>query len=330
MVLALIVVVAHLGALTGLHEILTFSKYFNASLAVDGFFIVSGFLVYMSLDKAKSLSDYFQKRIRRIFPAYVVVVVACAILLSLLSTYSWQDYFGKDWLEYVVSNLLLMNFLHPELPGVFFDHRMAAVNGALWTIKIEFMFYVMLPFIIWLMRCFGALKIMLLLYVLAVVYSMLLQYLGKDQHLYLVLEHQLPGQLAFFVSGMLCYHYFDRFRQYANALVIVAIPVLLLTYHYHGFYPFYPISLAITVIYFAMIFVYLGNWGKFGDFSYGIYIWHFPLIQTLISLGVFDVSAWLGVGLTFLCLFAFAYLSWHWIERPFLQRRSHYRLVEEP
>ncbi len=328
MVLALIVVFAHFGVLTGLHEIRAVSHYFNASLAVDGFFVVSGFLVYMSLDKAKSLGDYFQKRLRRIFPAYVTVVVLCAILFVSLSTLTWHEYFCVAWLKYLLSNLLLLNFLHPELPGVFTDHRITAVNGALWTIKIEFMFYVCLPFLLWLMRRFGALKVMLAVYALAISYSMLMQYLGRSHAFYLVLERQLPGQLAFFVSGMCCYHYFEYFKKYAHYLLMVAIPVLLLSYDHDALYPLYPLSLAVNVIYFAMVLVYLGNWGKFGDFSYGIYIWHFPLIQSFISLGVFDVSPWLGAGLTLLCLFAFAYLSWHWVEKPFLQRRSHYRMVE--
>jgi peptidoglycan/LPS O-acetylase OafA/YrhL len=68
--------------------------------------------------------------------------------------------------------------------------------------------------------------------------------------------------------------------------------------------------------------------GKWGDLSYGTYLLHFPLIQLFIQLGLFRNSAWLGlVALVFTVLVA-ALLLWHFIEKPFLKRSSHYLAPE--
>ena len=112
-------------------------------LCIQGFFIVSGGLVYGSYERSKSLSDYAGKRIRRLYPAYAVVILipaAIALLMTLAAP-------GRipQILEYVGANLLFLNFLEPNLPGLFESNRFPAVNGALWTLKIEVMFYLIVP-----------------------------------------------------------------------------------------------------------------------------------------------------------------------------------------
>jgi peptidoglycan/LPS O-acetylase OafA/YrhL len=66
------------------------------------------------------------------------------------------------------------------------------------------------------------------------------------------------------------------------------------------------------------------NLGKYGDISYGIYLYHFPVIQLLIYVGVFKINVWIGLVATFLITLALALLSWHLIEKRLLKRTSHY------
>jgi peptidoglycan/LPS O-acetylase OafA/YrhL len=70
---------------------------------------------------------------------------------------------------------------------------------------------------------------------------------------------------------------------------------------------------------------YVGNFSKYGDFSYGVYIVHWPILQTLIIFGVdrLNPAIFLGVSLTLIGLAAF--LMWHLVERHFLTSSSHYR-----
>ena len=87
-------------------------------------------------------------------------------------------------------------------------------------------------------------------------------------------------------------------------------------------------SLAVVILFVAYRVPYLGKFGRFGDLSYGIYIYHFPIIQCMIYRGDFAhepiqflVTA---LGLTLLA----AFLSWHLIEKRWLRRDSHYVLAQ--
>jgi len=89
----------------------------------------------------------------------------------------------------------------------------------------------------------------------------------------------------------------------------------------HGFFVnlhiFYPAVLAFLVIYFATHLKYLGNIGKYGDLSYGVYIWHFPILQVLISYNLFSNQV-AGFGLYIVCTIIASLFSWHVIEKRFL------------
>lgn len=64
----------------------------------------------------------------------------------LLSSYSVADFLAsKESWKYLGSNLLMLNWLQPSLPGTFTRCHMTAVDGALWTMKFELLFYVLLP-----------------------------------------------------------------------------------------------------------------------------------------------------------------------------------------
>ena len=64
---------------------------------------------------------------------------------------------------------------------------------------------------------------------------------------------------------------------------------------------------------------------KFGDLSYGLYIVHFPIIQTVVALGVFTASAALGLAVSAFAALAAALLLWWLVERPALRTDSAYR-----
>ena len=140
--LAFIVFVGHLGTLSASDE-LRILQYSPIEIAVFGFFVVSGFLIARSYERSSGLKSYLEKRIRRIVPAYLLVVFLCAILLSMVSTFSFTEYFSNPQVyKYLFWNSLFLNFKAPWLPGVFGNQ---AVNGALWTLKIEMSYYFCVP-----------------------------------------------------------------------------------------------------------------------------------------------------------------------------------------
>lgn len=126
---ALTVCLVHAHTLSGYREIEWIPTLLSSEIAVQAFFVVSGFLIFMSYERSQSLASYAGKRARRIYPAYFTIVMICALGLWTVSSQGIGEYFSKEWLEYVGFNLVFLNFVQQSLPGVFENHRFDAVNG---------------------------------------------------------------------------------------------------------------------------------------------------------------------------------------------------------
>jgi peptidoglycan/LPS O-acetylase OafA/YrhL len=304
----------------------------SADVGVKGFFVISGYLVVMSCERSASLRDYAAKRVRRIYPAYAAVVVLAFVAGWAASPADSAEYL-RGGARYLLANLAFLNFLAPNLPGVFASNPCTEVNGALWTLKVEVMFYALVPLIALAGRRFGAWAVLGALYVLSVAYTLALdaQAASSGRQIWLQLQRQLPGQLTYFLVGAALYLHRDRVeRRWALLLAIAAaaylaqvlVPVLLVRVVLE------PLALGIAVVFAACGLRYLGNFARFGDLSYGIYIIHFPLIQTAVAAGLYVRDPWLAFTATTATTVALAFLCWHAVEKPFLSRGSHYRLTE--
>ena len=84
-----------------------------------------------------------------------------------------------------------------------------------------------------------------------------------------------------------------------------------------------PFALATLVAFFGL-FLHVGNFGKYGDFSYGVYILHVPIIQLLLVSGRFSDSPWALLGTAVFMTAICAVAMWHLVEKRFLSRSSHY------
>jgi peptidoglycan/LPS O-acetylase OafA/YrhL len=85
-----------------------------------------------------------------------------------------------------------------------------------------------------------------------------------------------------------------------------------------------PLVLAVLVVCAACVLPYLGNFAKYGDFSYGVYITHFPILQILVSFGLFYTQPFFALGLASLMVLFISFFLWHLIEKQFLRKSSHY------
>ncbi len=321
--LALTVCLSHASSLAGFPQINVFSSFFSSETAVKAFFVVSGFLIFMSYERSSSLIAYLRKRIRRIYPAYFTVVMLCALLLFAVSSTSVGEYFSGEWFKYVFANLTFLNPIQPELPGVFAKHLFTDVNGSLWTIKIEVMFYLSVPILVFLFRKFSPLPVMMLVYGLSISYTKILEVVAvrTNKDVYEELSRQLPGQLSYFMAGAFFYYFLPLFERYVQYFLAVAVAVLVINSSFPLF-PLEPFALA-TVVMFLGLFVYLGNFGVYGDFSYGFYILHYPFIQIIIHFGWFKNSPWLFLAAVLGSTMVAAVAMWNLVEKRFLGRRSH-------
>jgi len=290
-------------------------------IAVDVFFIVSGFLVTRSVLTQPTLVDYAMARVLRLFPALLVLCLMLAFVLGPLVTHvSWQDYFSdpRTWLFVPVTTSLATHSM--TLPGVFDTVPMSGVlDSPLWTLRYETICYVLLALLALTgllstrLRAASTLALILAVYLLITFATSWREESGTIQNM-------TRFTLDFFLGGAL-YIFADRVRLDGKVALGLAV-FAAASYGTSAFEVTLRVALAYDVLWFA--FVPAGAIRRFnliGDYSYGIYILHFPIQQTLVMLDPGITPTWL-----FLCSFpavlAFSILSWHFIEHPALKRKT--------
>lgn len=293
----------------------------GAEIAIQGFFITSGALVSGSLARADTLSDYAGKRVRRLYPAYATVILIPAIVSLAIS----RDVMGVG--AYLAANLAFLNFLAPGLPGLFEGQRFTDVNGALWTLKIEVMFYLALPVIAFILRRLGSrwwLGIALL-YIGGEAWRMALPHL-VDHPAAPMLARQLPGQMAYFASGIALWQLWDIAKARPWLFGLIGLVLTVVSLAHPALAPLRAVGLTGLIACAAFMPGPVLNAARFGDVSYGLYITHFPILQALVMLGGFAaLGAIAGFVLTGFIVFAASLLLWHSVEKPALRPSSHYR-----
>jgi peptidoglycan/LPS O-acetylase OafA/YrhL len=322
--LAFMVVIFHTGVLSQAPALEWMRTWMSADFGVQGFYVVSGFLVTMSYDKCSGLMSYAQKRVRRIAPAYVAVVAGAALLFVFISSLHWTSYFGdRTWWSYVFWNLLLLNFVSPDLPGVFDGNYKQAVNGSLWTIKIEVAFYCMVPAIAWLGQRVGYWRVWAGLFLASLAWRVGFELLGQfsGNFFWSKLAIQAPGQLSFFLFGTMAYER-TRLGLAPPSLAMMIIAVAATVWSSGLLHEIVaPVAVGAIVYWVAIACPKLANFDRYGDLSYGIYLFHWPILQVVIALGWFAAYPKFAAVGAFTLSIAFAAFSWFALERRFLVHR---------
>lgn len=319
-ILAISVIVGHFNELLSF-KLPVFITGFNA---VGGFFVISGFLIFRSYEKSKSLKSYVQKRIRRILPTYYFIIIICAIGLSVISNLCFNDYFTSlQWWKYLISNLCFLNFIEPCLPGVFENNYIQAVNGSLWTIKVEWSLYLSIPVVFYIIKRFklNSYKIIILLYIVSVLYRVVFLYLySKTQiEIYNILSRQFFGQLCYFYTGVFMYFQLKNFLKYKWYIFVSAI-LLLLFKDYIWMYDITLGPLVVSVL--VLFFAFTGKWGYLlkgkNNISYDMYLWHFPLIQICSYFGIQHIGQYYAFIIVFGITIFFSCFTWFVVGKRYL------------
>ena len=305
-----------------LHEplaILTNHQTGFGQISVVIFFIISGYLITLSYERATSISQYLKSRFLRIFPGLIAMLVLTTFILGpLVSIFSIKEYFSNTLpFKYIFMNLtlILTQVLPSEnLPGVFLSNPLAgAVNGSLWTLWFEFFCYIMV--IILYKLKLSKKRYLIYIFLFCLVINTLTVKVSSGEIsfiLFFLLRHFKMA--TYFLSGMLFFKFRENIILKGRWAFLSLIVFVLLTYI--GFYET-AVSIFGSYILFFMSFndrIVFSNFTKYGDFSYGIYIYAFPIQQLLYSLGV-GRSVLTNTLLSFAISLAFAYLSWHLIEK---------------
>lgn len=322
---AFVVVLAHIVVLSGVESFQKYSSFFNSYLSVTAFFCISGFLITQSYLRTDFLINYFKKRAARLLPAYLLVLICSVTLLSFTSEYNLKEFYTHPQLyTYLLANLSFLNFVQPALPGVFLNPDMeSAVNGALWTLKVEVSFYIAIPFIIYIINKSSRKFIpIFLLYSISIVYRTGLEHYAASSgsEFYNIIARQFPGFISYFASGIAFYYYSDFLLSKKKCFFLIGVLIYLFEREF-GLEILTPFALSLMIFTFAYSFKYFNNFGKHGDMSYGIYIYHFPIIQTARYYNLFNRFNPYVVSIILIAIvLIISFISWHKVEKPFLDR----------
>jgi peptidoglycan/LPS O-acetylase OafA/YrhL len=277
------------------------------------FFALSGFLVTASLERTR-LHQFLTLRALRIVPALAIVVVLSALILGpAFTTLPLRQYLTS--LEFGEFFLNVMALVHVTLPGVFEhnpDPRLIA--SQLWTIPFEFECYFALAILslLNLLRDRRALaQIVVLSALAATACALLFSPVSPFDH--------VPGRVLVlcFLAAVSLYHYRDTIPCSPQLAMGSAIASAILLEIPNASY-LAPIPVAYLTVWLG-----LKNPPRipFGDLSYGIYLLHFPIEQTIMHLFPGAGTWWRLTLMTLPPTLVCAWLSWNFVEQPILSRK---------
>lgn len=294
-------------------------------IAVMTFFVLSGFLLTRSYGADPTFVSFVRKRALRIAPALIAVVAASVFFLGpAMSEFSPAAYFGNPVTWKYFANLTFYTGFD-ELPGVFSATPVpGVVNGPLWTLKFEVMCYLTLS----LAGAAGALRPRAVLIFVFIMYFAGATFGdGPESGWRYYAEKYVDLARPFFVGAFFALHASRTVLSARSALVCIA--GLFLAAPLGVFSDAFPIFGGYLVLWFG--FAPLGplaRAGRFGDFSYGFYLWGWPAQQFVAQ--VFATSDWLhNVALATPLALVLAVLSWTLVEKPALalkEQRSRIKL----
>jgi len=302
------------------------------------FFALSGFLVTGSALRLP-LKEYVLNRSFRIVPALGVDIFFCALVLGpAITVIALSAYFTDSLFFLYFANIL--GWIHYELPGVFLGNPLAGiVNGALWTVPYEIACYVIMSAMIWLgiiRRWHYVLGSVLVITGIAILLHLLgfrTGYAMADKLLDFALFSKGASLVPCFLAGSALY-LMQRFMPFSGRIagLVVAGLVLCGLFAPSSWFAS-PIFIALTVLPLSYLVVWLGlldlpkiPFFDRGDYSYGVYLYHFPILQLLQML--FGFALWWHLALwAIVPVTLFAMFSWHSIEKPVLKQRKRFSLV---
>lgn len=298
------------------NEILTtiFGSISFGELAVDCFFVISGYLITKSWLENPRFSAFLSSRILRIFPAFIVASLLCALILGPLygNASYWHDFDPVDYLKSLVT------LKRPAIPPVFEDTFYPTMNNSMWTISYEFKCYLLvLGF-----GMAGMLRRRYFLLTLAFLCACL-QIFNRISSIPLPHEELSRFIMAFSVGGSF---YVFRHRIPWNSTLATLAFLLCLSLLF-----FQPVAelgvcvfLGYSIIFYAHHGKHLLGFNRVPDMSYGIYLYAFPINKILYWHDP-SLNAYTAMAQVFLLSIVCGALSWYLVEKPSLAFKKLFR-----
>ena len=292
------------------------------ALAVLTFFAISGYFISQSFHNSDGGLEFAVARILRIYPGLFAILLLTAFALGpAFTALGLVDYFSdRETLLYIPRNLGLWP-LQYQLPGVFNDNSYPfAINGSLWTLVYEVACYAMVAIVGTLGFALNERRFVSFVVAFAVCYVLALP-LVRSQYDHLTMLRNIHFLALPFVIGMSLFHFRRHIPLRLSVLVVLGLASAV-SYRSMWFQELFVLAWSYGIFYLGFLQCKpLQVYNRLGDYSYGTYIYAFPVEQSIAALykgcpPVVMIA--LSLPLTLLC----AVISWHLIERRALSWRS--------
>jgi peptidoglycan/LPS O-acetylase OafA/YrhL len=296
------------------------------SIAVDVFFITSGFLVTSSLLNRQSAIEFIWARALRIFPALLVMLFLTVFVLGVFFTELPLSVYlsSANTYIYLTKCATLFMGVSYNLPGVFDGNPYkSAVNGSLWTLPHEVRMYAILV-VVWIaLRITPKLRLTTFQVVVIVFsFSAGIYLLFGNFHFHRIDNF---GKLFFmYFVGATFYVLRNRIVISRRLFWLFVVGLLATIGHAHIFFVVYVFTIGYILFYLAYVpSGFVRKYNQLGDYSYGVYIYAFPVQQAVAALDP-------GITVPQMILFSatitilLATLSWHLLEKRCLSLKVLY------
>jgi peptidoglycan/LPS O-acetylase OafA/YrhL len=322
--------------------------YFTGGfIGVDVFFVISGYLISSIIFKdlannTFSFLAFYERRIRRIFPALFVMLCISTIIALILYDYQTLLIFGKSLVSTV---LFASNFYFRKNVGYFAISPQQITLLHTWSLAIEEQFYLIFPIVIYFLNKYQASKINYFIFTGFVLSLGLCVFLSEQQHLQFAF-YMLPTRAWEFLLGtLLALRFFPSLHntRICHLFSIVGFGLILIAVFMFSSTTKYPSYYALLPVFGTALLIYSGeNYPQafinkilgfpllvfIGKISYSLYLWHWVLyvFYRYVSLGIFNS---LDVFILLISSFFLSFLSWRFIEQPFRysQKNISYKLA---
>lgn len=318
---ALMVIVAH--------SCVPFDEWKQAHIAGWGriavmiFFVLSGYLITASWQSNPCIVDFSINRTLRLLPALAVVVLLAALVLGpLMTTLPTANYLAHEQFWIYFKNLLIYP-MSDRLPGVFDQDNMlsrAAINGSLWTLRIEFSMYVLVAILGFtkLLRSSVMIAMIVIFWLLYIKYGYL-PITGDTIFFYMEIKEIARFGICFCIGALIRLQ--DATWSYNTKAALAALAFMLIgTQAPWRFEYFLFIGLPIIILWISFCpWLRLPRLSRYGDFSYGVYIYAFPIQQLYLAFFGLQYGIMPFMLFTTILSLACGALSWHLVEKPTLK-----------
>ncbi|MCK5360281.1 MAG: acyltransferase [Gammaproteobacteria bacterium] len=301
-------------------------------ISVNIFFIISGYLVTKSLVYRRNMYSFVQARILRIYPALILAVLFSTFVVGTAFTeLPIKEYLlhSKTY-EYIFKNIFLLIPEIPEmLPGVFVSTPGSSiVNAPLWTLPYELKMYIILGLIGGLLlfkQGQMSKKIFNLVFIVITVVSMSIFVFGytlRAEPVNFGFKYDYFRFVAMFGSGVLFYIYRDKIYLSSKCFIIIVLLIAVSSMYRPFFVALTYTSLSYLILYCAYIpNGFIRKFNNLGDYSYGIYIYGYPVQQSFEHLWP-ELNLLTTFLFTYLSTLLLSILSWHLIEKKMLSYKK--------